>query len=163
MVKSQLEPELQTFFWKMGKYKTSWYFFFHLINNAKKRKGFLPLTVEKGKPWKVRTRINRGCFPGISAWEPQRTPGQRLVPHSQGWVSARVRLSTVPCLFTDRRESRGPCSDGTPSARHARKRREKAIVSDLGVPGPRKNGGKPGASGNAKPPVFTPCLGNNEP
>lgn len=44
------------------------------------------------------------------------------------------------CLFTDRCESRGPCSDGTPSVRHARKRREKAIVSDLGPQSPEQMG-----------------------
>lgn len=42
------------------------------------------------------------------------------------------------CLFTNRCESRGPCSDGTPSVRHARKRREKAIVSDLGPRSPER-------------------------
>ncbi|XP_066200180.1 peroxisome proliferator-activated receptor gamma coactivator 1-beta isoform X1 [Saccopteryx leptura] len=44
---------------------------------------------------------------------------------SSGSSSCRSRSPAVRRTF--RCESRGPCSDGTPSVRHARKRREKAI------------------------------------
>ncbi|XP_036096544.1 peroxisome proliferator-activated receptor gamma coactivator 1-beta [Molossus molossus] len=44
---------------------------------------------------------------------------------SSGSSSCRSRSPAIRRTF--RCESRGPCSDGTPSVRHARKRREKAI------------------------------------
>lgn len=70
-----------------------------------------------------------------------------------------MRLSIISGLFTDRRESRGPCSDGTPRARHARKRQEKAIVSNLGSLGLEQMGASQGHQEMLSPPAFHLCLG----
>ncbi|XP_047585221.1 peroxisome proliferator-activated receptor gamma coactivator 1-beta isoform X1 [Lutra lutra] len=72
-----------------------------------------------------------GVSPPRSDHCPYQSPpskaGRQLCSRSRSSSGSSCRSRSPATRRTFRCESRGPCSDGTPSVRHARKRREKAI------------------------------------
>ncbi|EHB16012.1 Peroxisome proliferator-activated receptor gamma coactivator 1-beta [Heterocephalus glaber] len=82
-----------------------------------------------------------GVSPPCSDHCPYQSPpsraNQQLCPCSHSSSGSSSCRSWSPATQRNFRcESRGPCADGTPSFRRARKRQEKAIVSDLGPRSP---------------------------